>query len=127
MTAPTRAAWIAVALVVTAAAVLAWSARVVDPGAQLADFVSTTVVVGGPPAIAAWLIVRRTAAAMVGPGAFVGIVAVAMPEGARAGVFMLDGDASVMTLTRGEGPRRTGVDADLRIPHLAGVAPDRPP
>ena len=40
-------------------------------------------------------------------GAFVGIVAVAMPEGARwaetAGVFMLDGDAPVMALTRGAG------------------------
>ena len=51
----------------TGAAVLAWTALLSDdPGVQLRDFISTSLVIGGPPATATWLIVRRAAAEAVG-------------------------------------------------------------
>ena len=50
----------------TGAAVLAWTAQLYDPGVQLLNLVSTTVVIGGLPATATWLIVRRGAAEAVG-------------------------------------------------------------
>ncbi len=53
----------------TGAAALAGTAWVVDPGVRLRDFIGTTLVIGGLPATATWLIVRRAAAAAVGPDA----------------------------------------------------------
>jgi hypothetical protein len=176
----TLAAWIAAGVVI--ACTLAWAMLIVDrdDGTHLGDVVGAIVLLGGPPAVAVWLVVRHAGAAMrdrrlaigftgmliavlVGTGlaaitlvssraslagdqsgslfyvvlvvtpvvllvvacgigfardslragvevgllaalgALVGIVAVAMPEGARwaqtAGVFMLDGDTPLEPLT----------------------------
>ena len=187
MTRSTRLAWTAAAIVMTGAAGLACTTLLVDDdvGVQLGDIVGMIVLIGGPPAIATWLIVRHAAAVGLGSawaalrtgwngtgllvaafvgaglaattlvssrasltgdragslfcvlvivtpvvllavacgigfarasfwsgvgvgflavlGALVGILAVAVPEGARwaetAGVFILDGDAPVVALT----------------------------
>lgn len=193
MTRSTRLAWIAAAIVMACAAGLAFTTLLADDGVHVGDIVGAIVLVGGPPAIATWLIVRHTARVGAGPawaalragwtgsgllvaafvavglaattlvssrasltgdragslfyvlvvvtpvvvlavacgfgfarasfwsgvgvgflallGAFVGIVAVAMPEGARwaetAGVYMLDGDAPVLSPT----PRDGALDA----------------
>jgi hypothetical protein len=189
MTRSTRLAWVAAAIVMTAAAGLAATAFLADDGVQLGDVAGAIVLIGGPPAFATWLAVRHTAsagfgrawtalrtswtgagwlvAAFVGAGlaaatlvssrasltgdragslfyvlvvvtpvvlvavacgigfaeasfwwgtgvgflallgALVGILAVAMPEGARwaesAGVYMLDGDAPVLSPTARDG------------------------
>jgi hypothetical protein len=193
MTRPTRLAWIAAAIVMTGAAGLASTRMLADDGLQLGDMAGVIVLIGLPPAIATWLIVRHTASAGLGRawtalrtgrtgagllvagfvgaglaaatllssrasltgdragslfyilvvvtpvvllavacgigfaeasfwsgvgvgilallGALVGILAVAMPEGARwaetAGVYMLDGDAPVLSPT----PRDGALDA----------------
>jgi hypothetical protein len=194
MTRSTRLAWAAAAIVVVGAAGLAFSTGLADDsGVQIGDIVGAVVLIGGPPAIATWLIVRHTArvglghvwaalrsgwtrtgllsAAFVGAGlaaatfvssrasltgdragplifiivvvtpvvllavtcgigyaqasfwpgvgvgvlavlaALVGVVAVAMPEGAHwaetAGVFILDGDAPVLSPS----PRDGALDA----------------
>lgn len=67
----------AAALVMTGATVLAGTAWVVDPGVQPRDFIGTTLVIGGLPATAAWLIVRRGAAAAIGPDAHARLLALA--------------------------------------------------
>jgi hypothetical protein len=191
MTRSTRLAWIAAAIVMAGAAGLAFTTLLVDNAVHVGDIVGAIVLIGGPPAIATWLIVRNTARVGVGPawaalrtgwtgsgllvaafvavglaattlvssrasltgdrsgslfyvlvvvtpvvvlavacgfgfakasfwsgvgvavlallGAFVGVVAVAMPEGAQwaetAGVYMLDGDAPVLSPTPGDGAR----------------------
>jgi hypothetical protein len=190
MTRSTRLAWAGAAVVMVGAAGLAFSAGLADDsGVQVGDIIGAVVLIGGPPAIATWLIVRHTArvglshawaalrtgwtptgllvAAFVGAGlaattfvssraslagdragplffvivvvtpvvllavtcgigyakasfwpgvgvgvlavlaAVVGIVAVAMPEGARwaetAGVFILDGDTPVLSPSARDG------------------------
>jgi hypothetical protein len=56
------AAWTAAALVMTC--VLAWTMSIADrdDGTQLGDVVGAVVLIGGPPAVAAWLIVRHVGA-----------------------------------------------------------------
>jgi hypothetical protein len=62
MTRSTRLAWAGAAVVMVGAAGLAFSTGLADDsGVQVGDIVGAVVLIGGPPAIATWLIVRHTA------------------------------------------------------------------
>jgi hypothetical protein len=67
MTRSTRLAWTAAVIVMIGAAGLACTTLLADDsGVQPGDVVGVIVLIGGPPAVATWLVVRHTATTGVG-------------------------------------------------------------